>query len=506
MDASDMKEEAVWRTGSMLFNSYVFLMVFLPITCLLYYGLNRLEKYRMASFALLAASFVFYGYQDPKLCLLLAASILLNYAIHLALTGSCAGGGCRALLLVCGLAVNLGILFYFKYLDFFLENVNALTGSRFVLRNIALPLGISFYTFQQLSFVVDSYRGETKRYRFLDYALFVSFFPQLVAGPIVLHSEIIPQFADMQKRKVNYANLLAGTEYLIIGLAKKVLLADSFGRICDAGHAMIPELSSFGAIAVILSYTLEIYFDFSGYCDMAVGIGRLFNIEIPVNFRSPYKAVNIADFWKRWHITLTRFLTTYLYIPLGGSRKGKWKTCRNVLIVFALSGLWHGADWSFVVWGMMHGVMMVLYRLTRTWVDRLPKWFTWLLTFVFVNAAWMFFWTESIRLPLQLFRRVFCGGLSGLPVQLSRALCDGSLVCSLLMTVSDMGGGAELFLQGLTVLWLAGGLLLCVAAPSSHEIVAAKCRKGRYYLALSALLFTAVIHLSEISKFIYFNF
>ncbi len=490
----------------MLFNSYIFLMVFLPLTCLVYYGLNRLEKYRMAAFALLAASFVFYGYQDPKLCLLLAASILLNYALHCALTGMTEGRLCRKLLLVCGVASNLGILFYFKYLDFFLENVNALTGSRFALRNIALPLGISFYTFQQLSFVVDSYRGEARRYRFLDYALFVSFFPQLVAGPIVLHSEIIPQFADPQKRKVNYSNLLAGTEYLIIGLAKKVLLADSFGRICDAGYSRIPTLGSFSAIAVILAYTLEIYFDFSGYCDMAVGIGRLLNIEIPVNFRSPYKAVNIADFWKRWHITLTRFLTTYLYIPLGGSRKGTWKTCRNVLIVFALSGLWHGADWSFVAWGMMHGVMMVLYRLTRSWVDRLPKWFTWLLTFGFVNAAWVFFGTESVRLPLQLFGRVFAGGISGGLPQLSQALCDGSFLYFLLSLMPGLKGSMEVWMQMITVIWLLGGFLLCVAAPSSHEIVAAKCRKGSCFLALSALLFAVVIHLSEISKFIYFNF
>lgn len=490
----------------MLFNSYVFLMLFLPITLLVYFGLNRCGCYRAASIALLSASFVFYGYENWRLCLLLAASIGINYLFHTALTEDKLNlAWRRKLLLVCGVAVNFGILFYFKYLNFFLTNVNQLTGSSFLLKNVVLPLGISFYTFQQVSFVVDSYRREMGRYPFLEYALFVSFFPQLVAGPIVLHREMIPQFTDPEKRRIHYDNLFSGIEYLILGLAKKMLLADSFGRICDGGYPVIVSLDSLSAVAVILSYTFEIYFDFSGYCDMAVGIGRLFNIEIPVNFRSPYKAINIADFWKRWHITLTRFLTTYLYIPLGGSREGKWKTYRNVLIVFALSGLWHGADWSFVIWGMLHGGVMVLYRMNQSWVDRLPKWLTWFFTFGFVNAAWMFFWLESEKLPLRLFSRVFCGGLGNTWTMLSQGFCEDSFFISLFA----MFAGAETVQAVSSIymfLWLCAGLLICVAVPSTHEIVAKKHRNQFYYLGLAVLFFAAVVHLSDVSKFIYFNF
>ena len=495
----------------MLFNSYAFLMLFLPITFLVYFGLNRCGCYRAASVALLSASFIFYGYENWRLCLLLAASIGINYLFHAALTeGRINIVWYRKLLLFCGLAVNLGILFYFKYLNFFLTNVNKLTGSSFLLKNVVLPLGISFYTFQQVSFVVDSYRGEMRQYPFWEYALFVSFFPQLVAGPIVLHREMIPQFTDPEKRRINYANLFSGVEYLILGLAKKMLLADSFSKICDVccesgGYSVIVSLDSLSAAAVILSYTLEIYFDFSGYCDMAIGIGRLFNFEIPINFRSPYKAINIADFWKRWHITLTRFLTTYLYIPLGGNRGSKWKTYRNVLIVFTLSGLWHGADWHFVIWGMLHGVMMVFYRTNQTWIDRLPKWLTWFLTFGFVNAAWMFFWLESEKMPLRLFSRLFCGGLGNTWTTLSQGFCEDSFFVSFVM----MFAGAETVQavsQIYMLIWLCAGLLICVAAPSTHEIVAKKHRNQIYYLGLAVLFFAAVVHLSGVSKFIYFNF
>ncbi len=490
----------------MLFNSYVFLLLFLPVTWLLYFGLNRRGKYRMATGGLLAASFVFYGYQDWRLCLLLAASILANYTFHLALTGRERRGLYRKLLLAGGLGGNLCLLFYFKYLNFAIENINALTGGGIALRNVALPLGISFYTFQQVSFVIDSYRGEIKRYRFLEYALFVAFFPQLVAGPIVLHSEMIPQFADPEKRKVNYSNLLSGMEYLILGLAKKVLLADTFGKMSDAGFAdSVRGLSSLSAVAVILAYTLEIYFDFSGYCDMAMGIGKLFNIDLPVNFYSPYKAANIAEFWKRWHITLTRFLTKYIYIPLGGSRVGKWKTYRNVMIVFAVSGLWHGADWSFVLWGILHGLMMVLYRMEQKKADRLPAWFTRLLTFGFVSVAWVFFGSGSIGKAVKLLAMVFLGGAGGFGETLTDAACGRNL----LLTAAGFFSGGELpgmLFQAVTAVWLAGGIGICLKAPSSHEIVRKQCRKQWYFLFLTGLFFLSVLRLSEVSRFIYFNF
>lgn len=391
----------------------------------------------------------------------------------------------KKFLLICGLGANLAILFYCKYLDFTITNINLLTGSKLMLYHIALPLGISFYTFQQISFLIDSYRGEMGRYPFWDYALFVSFFPQLVAGPIVLHQEMIPQFQDIGRKKPDYGYLFSGIEYLILGLAKKVLLADIFGRISDAGWENVGNLNSIGAIATILAYTLEIYFDFSGYCDMAIGIGKLFHIDIPVNFRSPYKAANIGEFWKNWHITLTRFLTTYLYIPLGGNRGSKWKTYRNILIVFTVSGLWHGANWTFVVWGMLHGIMLVLYRMNKGWVDKLPKLLTQVFTFVCVNVAWCFFRAENLRQPFILVKRVFIGGLNGTAQGLFSQI-----------------SGKNLFFAA----WLFLGTVLCMLAPSSHELAEHKIRRHGYYIGLAMLFFGALIRLSEVSKFIYFNF
>jgi len=489
----------------MLFNSYVFLLAFLPIVWLLYFGFNKCKWFRVAQFSLIAASFVFYGYQDWRLCLLLAASICVNYGLHLILVRPALRQNIRKMVLVVGILSNLGILFYFKYLDFAIVNFNFLTGSDVALRYIALPLGISFYTFQQLSFVVDSYRREMEKYRFLDYALFVSFFPQLVAGPIVLHSEMVPQFVDRNRKKPDYESVMAGMEYLIWGLPKKVLLADSFGRMWDAGTVSIRGLNSLSAVAVMLAYTLEIYFDFSGYCDMAIGIGKLFRIDIPINFDSPYKARNIAQFWKKWHITLHRFLTTYLYIPLGGNRKGKWRTCLNVMIVFTISGLWHGADWTFVVWGILHGSMIVLYRLQRKRADALPGWLSWLLTFGFVNVAWLFFAAQDMLQPFKLMYMMVLGGFGGFTQGIVNAVCEKNILVVFLDYFCSEGM-MSLINQLITTGWFIGGLLLCVKAPSTHEIVAAKHRRQGYFLWLALLFVWSVTKLSLVSKFIYFNF
>lgn len=489
----------------MLFNSYAFLLAFLPITWLVYFGLNKIRLFRFAQAALIAASFIFYGYENWRLCLLLAFSIALNYVLHCFLMDDRLRPVVRKLLLTGGLAANFTLLFYCKYLDFTITNINLFFGTSFALRHIALPLGISFYTFQQVSFLVDSYRREMGKYRIWDYALFVCFFPQLVAGPIVLHKEILPQFMDLNKKHIDYGNMISGIEYLILGLSKKVLLADVFGRMTEYGFNLNNPLNSISAIAVILAYTLEIYFDFSGYCDMAVGIGRLFNIDIPVNFRSPYKAVNISEFWKRWHITLTRFLTTYLYIPLGGNRKGKWRTCLNVMIVFTLSGLWHGADWNFVAWGMLHGLMMVFYRLNKEWIDRLPRLLSWGMTFVFINMAWVFFGTTGLSQPFQLYHMVFAGGIGGLASGITDAVClKNSILIVLRRFIGE--GTIGIISQVFTAFWLLGGTCLCLKAPSTHEIVAEKHRGSWYFLGLAVLFFWSVMKLSEVSKFIYFNF
>lgn len=460
----------------MLFNSYVFIFAFLPAALLLYYGFNHFGRFEAAKAALVLLSVFFYGYNNPRYALILLGSIGVNFGLHRILLSE-KKAGFRKTCLLFGVAFNLGLLGYFKYLGFFTENINRLFKTDWTVLRIALPLGISFFTFQQVSFVIDSYKRTTERYGMIDYALFVSFFPQLIAGPIVLHSEMVPQFRDVAKKRLSYENIAAGIRYFSMGMAKKVLVADTFGKIVDAGYADIWALGRWGAVSVMLSYTMQIYFDFSGYCDMAAGLGRLFNIELPVNFNSPYKAADIGEFWKRWHMTLTRFFTTYLYIPLGGSRKGTVRTCLNVMLVFTVSGLWHGADWSFVLWGVCHGAAQVIHRLyvQTGWNKKIgmPRWLGVLLTFGFVNVTWVFFRADSIGQACNLFGRMLHGG-GGIPA-------------------AELAGFVLLF----------GVVLL---TKNTHERVRENALSWKAALA-DIMLFTAsVFSLSQVATFLYFNF
>ena len=388
----------------MLFNSYVFMLAFLPLTLLGYFLLGRLpEKIQLNKVFLVLASFLFYGYNNPSYVPIIAGSILINYALsQLMLTQQ--KKALRLPLMLLGLFLNLGVLFYFKYHDFFFENLNGAFGLHLTLNHLALPLGISFFTFQQLSYVIDSYKRTVPRYNILDYSLFVTFFPQLIVGPIVLHSEIVPQFADVKNRHFNFDHFAPGLYAFARGLVKKVVIADTFAVAVEAGFADALTLNTAEAWFVAIGYTLQLYFDFSGYCDMATGVGLMFNIEIPINFNSPYKSLNIREFWQRWHVTLSRFLTTYVYFPLGGSRKGLARTCVNLMIVFLLSGLWHGAGWLFLLWGLMHGAASVLYRIFRKPYDGLHPALQWMINFGFIVVAWVFFRATSLADALAIVK------------------------------------------------------------------------------------------------------
>ncbi len=390
----------------MTFNSYIFTLAFLPLSVIGYFCLNRLDLIKTGKIFLIAMSLWFYGYFNYSYLLIMVSSITVNWFVSKMLNNEGFSNAVRKIILISGIIFNLSLIFYFKYFDFFLSNLNAVFGSDFILRNILLPLGISFYTFQQISYVVDSYNGETKDYDFIDYALFVSFFPQLVAGPIALHGEMIPQFKDEKLKRVNFENLSCGIHFFAIGLFKKVLIADTLGNAVAYGYANLQLLSSAEAILVMLSYTFQIYFDFSGYSDMAIGIGKMFNISLPANFNSPYKALSIIDFWDRWHLTLTRFLRNYIYFPLGGSKKGAVRTYINIMIVFFLSGLWHGATWLFILWGMLHGIFNVLTRLFKKGWDKMIVPLKWLLTFVFVNLTWIIFRAETVEQLLDMFKKI----------------------------------------------------------------------------------------------------
>jgi D-alanyl-lipoteichoic acid acyltransferase DltB (MBOAT superfamily) len=310
-------------------------------------------------------------------------------------------------LLIFGIVANVALLGYFKYTDFLIENVNLAFDTTIPLLHLALPLAISFFTFQQIAYLVDSYRGETAEYDFLNYALFVTFFPQLIAGPIVHHSEMMPQFASRWNLVKNYKNIALGLFIFSMGLFKKVVIADSFAVWATAGFDTATTLNLFEAWATSLSYTFQLYFDFSGYTDMAIGAALLFNIKLPINFNSPYKALDIQDFWRRWHITLSRFLKDYIYIPLGGNRKGSFRTYTNLLATFIIGGIWHGAGWTFVFWGFLHGMALVIHRFWKSIGMTMPKILAWLITFNFINIAWVFFrakdWDSAVKVLKGMF-------------------------------------------------------------------------------------------------------
>lgn len=485
----------------MLFNSYPFIFIFLPVTLAIYYLLNRLGKNALSRYALVLASFVFYGFADPRLCILLLASICINYLMHCVIINS---GKNKKLLVFIGILINLAPLFYFKYLNFAIRIVNKILAGNISALDIVLPLGISFFTFQQISALVDSAKEDAVKFRFRDYALFVSFFPQLVAGPIALHSEMMPQFNEESNRHFIPENFHKGLLYFFIGLSKKVLLADRFALIADTGFGA-PGLNSLSAILVIISYTLQIYFDFSGYCDMALGLGYMFNIKLPINFNSPYKAANIGEFWDRWHITLTRFLTKYVYIPLGGSHGTLIKTLINILIVFFVSGLWHGASWLFILWGVMHGIAMVVYRVGKKFFDKIPRPVTGLFTFVFVSLAWVFFRAEYFEQAVSLILHTVRGGSGNVSAVLSDALFGKTIVETVLNKFIQAGSVAAIE-QFLTLAWTILGMMFCFLLPSSHEMVEKHSDSKLYKVVLVLCAAWCVVRFSQFSSFIYYNF
>jgi len=477
----------------MLFNSYVFILAFLPLTLLGYFLLGRLpERIPLNKVFLVLASFVFYGYNNPRYVPIILTSILVNYALSQGML-ACRRKLIRLPLMLIGLFANLGVLFYFKYHDFFATNVNRAFGFSFALNNVALPLGISFFTFQQLSYVIDSYRRTVPRYDILDYSLFVTFFPQLVAGPIVLHSEVVPQFADPKNRRFNFDNFAPGLYAFALGLFKKVVVADTFGVAVEAGFAAAQSLNTAEAWFVALGYTLQLYFDFSGYCDVATGVALMFNIKLPLNFNSPYKSMNIREFWQRWHMTLSRFLTSYIYFPLGGSRKGLARTCVNLMIVFLASGLWHGAGWLFLLWGLMHGAASVLYRLFRKPYDALHPALQWIMTFGFVVIAWVFFRATSLADALAIVKSM---------VMMNFGPLRGEITSAFALPGGFHPGYNALYM----LIWYAAALFACLGMRNTYEKTMAFRPTLANSLSTVLLILYCTLSLSGVSVFLYFNF
>lgn len=412
----------------MLFNSFEFVFLFLPITLIGFYWLGRQRKsikHQLPIWWLIFASLIFYGRWNPLNLPLLIFSIVINYYLGYLLGNSLKRVTAKKTILGLGIIFNLGLICYFKYSYFIVNNVSQVVGGRLDWPSLVIPLAISFFTFQQLAYLVDAYKGETKEYDIRKYMLFVCFFPQLIAGPIVHHREILPQFETASIYKFSQKTLSIGLTVFIAGLFKKVILADriaEYSNLAFAAASQGIDLTFSEAWVGALGYTLQLYFDFSGYSDMAIGAAYMFGIRLPLNFNSPYKAISIVDFWRRWHITLSHFLRDYLYIPLGGSRKGELRRYTNLFITMLLGGLWHGAGWTFIFWGGLHGFYLVinhLYRSLRMKLGHNLKNDSWLLrgagwsaTFIAVVISWVFFKANSFEIATSILSSMF--GFNGI--------------------------------------------------------------------------------------------
>lgn len=489
----------------MLFNSYIFIFVFLPLVLFVWFGLNRLGKYGLAQAALLGMSLWFYGYFNYSYIGIILISIFGNWAASkgIELFGK-KNIAIKKAVGILGIVFNLGLLGYFKYYDFFMENINFIFGADWTIMNILLPLGISFFTFQQLSFMADRMKGTAPHYNLIDYMTFVAYFPQLIAGPIVCHRDLIPQFHDMEKRKADLSNILFGSRLFLIGLGKKVLLADELGKIVNAGYADVSALDSLGALFVSLAYTFQMFLDFSGYCDMAMGIGCMMNINLPLNFNSPYKSCSIREFWSRWHMTLNAFFTEYVYIPLGGSRCTKWKKIRNIMTVFLLSGFWHGANWTFVIWGILHGLMVSIESVVH--MGAIPKKIRWFFTFAFVNLTFIIFRSDTLAMAVQFYRQLFSFTDTGRIWSLAGSL--SGFKSYIFYLIAEHFGGYE-GARMMSMLLMAA-LFLCViyicTKPNSLCWVQEKTA-GRLEMWFLAFVFSlSVLSFSGVAVFLYFNF
>lgn len=492
----------------MLFNSFTFIFAFLPATLLGYILIGSWRR-EWAAIWLMLASLAFYAWWDPRYLPLLLVSALTNFLFGRALA---ARPGNR-LLIFMGISFNLLLLGYFKYANFFVTNAEALSGLQFEMHRVILPLGISFFTFTQIAFLLDVFRGEVREQKLIHYLLFVTYFPHLIAGPILHHKEMMPQFAKTRTYQFDAAKLLTGCVVFIIGLFKKAVLADGVAPYANSAFeaaAKGAHIMFYDAWSATLAYTLQLYFDFSGYCDMAIGASLMFGIALPLNFNSPYKSRSIVEFWRRWHMTLSRFLRDYLYIPLGGNRKGGVRRYMNLFVTMLLGGLWHGAGWTFIIWGALHGAYLcinhafdvVAQRLKIATSGYIASVASWAITFCAVMVGWVVFRATNLSAAQNML-----AGMANLS-------SPGPVF------------HAELNDRVLAWIWCATLLAIALIAPNTQELmhnymtgITKPVQGGRLFglpfefrvttgwaTAIGVVLCAGLVCLPQPTSFLYFNF
>jgi alginate O-acetyltransferase complex protein AlgI len=493
----------------MLFNSYEFIFLFLTTTLIIFFGLLRFRLIKVALFWLTLSSFFFYGYWNPSYLILIILSLAFNHQIGGWIISAKREGKATKRLLWFGIFVNLLFIGYYKYANFFLTSFNRLFSTHFEILEIILPLGISFYTFTQVAYLVDIYREENKQrnYDFVNYALFITYFPQLIAGPILRHDELIPQFNHPRTFIFSHKNFALGLTIFSLGLAKKVLIADHLSPWVVPVFSHADSVGFIEAWVGALSYTFQLYFDFSGYSDMAIGLALMFNISLPINFDSPYKALSISDFWRRWHITLSHFLRDYLYIPLGGNRRGKSRRYINLMVAMLLGGLWHGAGWTYVVWGGLHGLYLCIDHGWKQLKINLPKIIGWSITFLAVVFAWVLFRAHTFHEAIEIIKAML--GMKGIVLPGNP---QGKLSFLNQLGIQIQGWKDFAYLpefngnKAWSLLSLAI-LMACVVTLPNTQQIAQKVKPTWWWSVLiGGLASVCLLSLNRVSEFLYFQF
>ena len=484
----------------MQFNSYIFILLFLPVSVIGYFLVNKYSKNKnLGNYYLLAASVIFYCYAGVKNSLILLTSVIVNYFLSLQIKKK---EKYKKYLLIVALVFNVGLLLYFKYTNFFVANFNSLFNLDITFKNVILPLGISFFTFQQIAYIINIYKNKLNHISFSEYALFILYFPKLIMGPLIEPDKFIEQIRDENKKSLNSDNIIVGIRMFNIGLFKKLLLADIFAKAVTWGFSNYEAVSSLDWIIISLSYTFEIYFDFSGYSDMAIGISKMLNIDLPINFNSPYKSYSMREFWKRWHMSLTNFLTNYIYIPLGGSKKGKIRTYINMVLVFVISGIWHGANWTFILWGLLNGAICAVERFLGDKTKNIHNGFKWCMNFTIINLLWLLFRAESITQWLDIIKRTVSLSNISISSGLINAFSLPELSIIYKLTGLSYFNNRIYGFTMIAYLLLGFFIVLCFKNTSEKEY-----KNTAFSAIVSAiLLIWGILSLGSISTFVYFGF